>query len=78
MLLINGDIVAKSLVDDDEEPTNVALFYEVLLLAESTIEVKAGSDGEPFRVEPQELQWGYKLYGESYNLITETTDACIA
>ena len=78
MLLIDGDIVAKSFVDDDEEPTNVALFYEVLLLAESTIEVKAGSDGDPFRVEPQELQWGYKLYGEGYNLIDELNDDCIA
>lgn len=55
----------------------MALFYEAVLLEESTIELKAGSGGRTFRVEPLNLQWGYKLYGESYNLITETTDACL-
>lgn len=78
MLFIDGgDPVAISKVFDEEEPTNVALFYEAVLLEESTIEVKAGSGGRTFRVEPLNLQWGYKLYGESYNLITETTDACL-
>ena len=78
MLFVNGgDPVAMSKVFDEEEPTNVALFYEAVLLEESTIEVKAGSGFRTFRVEPLNLQWGYKLYGESYNLITETTDACI-
>lgn len=79
MLIINGgDPVALSFVFDEEEPTNVNLFYEGVLDVESSIEVKAGSGFRTFRVEPLNLQWGYKLYGESYNLITETSNACLA
>ena len=76
VLLINDVEVAKSKVFDREEPTNVALFYEGVLTMESEIEVKAMSGGRTFRVQPLNLQWGYKLYGEGYNLITETTTGC--
>ena len=78
ILRINGDGVARSRVNDDDEPTNVALFYEVLLTEESEIDVEVRSSSRTFFIEPQHLQWGYKLYGSGYNLITETSDTCLS
>ena len=55
ILRINGVNVARSRVNDEEEPTNASLFYEVLLTEESEIDVKVRSAFRTFFIEPLHL-----------------------
>ena len=65
-------------MDDDEEPSNLALFWEGEVLEDTNVSVTVSSGGAQFMIPPQFLQWGYKLYGEGYNLISEVDDSCLA
>ena len=53
------------------------LFYEGVVAADAMVEVKVLPGNRAFFVEEQVLKWGYRLYGEDYNLITDLeTDFC--
>ena len=78
MLFIDGVVVADSLVFDRQEPNNIALFYEGVITEETEVKVTINSSGRSYGIEPLNLQWGYKLYGSGYNLISETNDDCIS
>ena len=78
MLFINGIVVADSLVFDRQEPSNIKLFYEGVITEETEVKVTVNSSGDSYGIDPLNLQWGYKLYGSGYNLISEPNTDCIS
>ena len=76
-LLIDDVVVAESRLMDEEEPNNVALFYEGEITDSAEVKVTVSGGRRRFFVEALQLQWGYRLYGEGYNLITEPDTSCV-
>lgn len=62
---------------DVSESANVALFYGGILPDEAQVKVLVESSDKDIFIEQKFLQWGYKLYGEGYNLIDELNDDCV-
>ena len=54
-LVINKVVVASSRVDDGQEPSNVALFYEAIVDGTEEVKVLVKGDNRTFFVEKQQL-----------------------
>ena len=76
-LRINETVVAQANVNDNEEPSNLAIFYEGEIGVESFVDVTVMSGTRDFIIPVQMLQWGYKLYKSEYNLVTTTDISCV-
>ena len=76
-LLINGGMVAQAEVNDLEDPSNLSLIYRGSIPIDSEVAVMAFSPRNDFFIPPQELQYGYKLYGPGYNLLSEPDTTCL-
>ena len=64
-----------SIVFDNEEPTNVSLFWEGEVTAGESVRITVqNGGGQFFDVAERNLQWGYRLYGEDYNLLAEPSE----
>ena len=76
-LLIDDTAVAQANINDNEEPSNLAIFYEGAIAADSKVEVTVMSGTRVFEVPAEYLQWGYKLYNSGYPLIDTLDTTCV-
>lgn len=82
-LLFDGaDIVAQSQVNDATAPSNLALQYRARITDQTEVSIivtsgDANTENVQTKILEKQLQVGYKLYGEGYNLIDELSTSCL-
>ena len=66
--MVNGESVAQSEINDSDEPSNLSILYRGKIPEDAEVALVVMAAAET-TIEPKHLQYGYKLYGEGYNLI---------
>ena len=56
----------------------MAIFYEGIISSDSFVTVTITPNGDPVFILEEYLQYGYKLYGEGYNLGSTLDTDCLA
>ena len=78
VLMIDGQPVAQADVEDAEDPSSLSLIYRGRIAGPTDVMVIAISPSVAIEIADKELQWGYKLYNDGYNLTNTLDTACLA
>ena len=75
--MVNGMLVAIAEQLDAESPSDLTILYRAAIPMDSEVEVIIVNEDGDVTIDMRFLQWGYKLYGPGYNIISVLDTACV-